>query len=809
MRIKYVLVSLLLIVAFLPGIFGQENDNWYYGKPVKDIKFEGLVHIPMADVTAVTNRYIGEIFSDDLYAEILSKIYALDYFTDDIEPTAVAADEKMDSVILRFKVTELPIITRIEYKGNTAVSRMDLDEAVSIKVKEIHNKAKVIMSERAIRDLYLSKGFTNIKVTSTTKEEFNEVTVTFNISEGNSSIITDIIFEGNQVVSSKTLKGEMELSEKKLFKDGAFEEAKLEMDKQKITDYYHNRGYADAVILDVRREIVPNPEKKRDEMTLIFVIREGVQYTYGGMTITGNKVFDTETLLNCIRIKEGSLYNNMRIQEGLMYISDLYYENGYTSNQFYPQQQKDVDNKVVTYSLQIIERERSHIESITVKDNIKTKDYVILREIPLESGDIFSKAKITNGLRNLFNTQYFSAVVPDIQPGSEQNLVNLIISVEEQSTTSLEFGVTFSGVTEPGAWPVSLFAKWQDSNLAGTGKTISASVEASKTKQAIGFGFSERWLFGKPITFSVSANYEHNNTTALQKVYFPSGFNDEDYYFSYENHTMSIGTSLGKRWTPDFAILSLSGGITSSLQRNIYDQQLYIPYDDTISDYCTKWGWGNTIYSSFSVDARDINYDPNKGWFASERIGWTGFVPGLENQFFFRTDTKLEGYVTLLDKPVTKKWNLKFVLATYSGISYILPTPNTTLSERNSVYIDGMFTGRGWTSTEMYHHRGQFLWNSNVELRMPVAAGILAVDLFFDAATVQLTNKNKKFDLGNIETWYFSFGPSVRFCLPQFPLRLLFTNTFQIIDGECKWGVDGNSGGPDWQFVLSFNLINR
>ena len=806
MRIKYVLCFVLLVFAVLFCLNAQEDENWYYGKPIRDIKFDGLVNVSSTDVIPIVNRYIGKVFSDEIYSEILSKIYALELFTDDIEPTAVAVDEKKEAVVLRFKVIELPIVTKIEYRGNSTIRKMELDETISIKTGDVYNKAKVLMSERAIRDLYLAKGYTNIKVSSTINERESDTTIMFKITEGNLSIITAINFEGNQVVNSKTLKGEMELSEKKPFKDGAFEEVKLEQDKYKILDYYQNRGYADAQILDVRRDIKPNEEKKRDEITLTFVIREGILYSFGGIEIIGNTIFDTETLMNLVRIKQGTMYNKLKIQESFMAISDLYYENGYTSNQFIPQAKKDVENRNISYVLQIVERERSHIEKVILRGNAKTKDYVILREIPLESGDIFSKAKVTNGLRNLFNTQYFSSIIPDIQPGSEENLVNLILNLEEQSTTSVEFGVTFSGVTEPGAWPISFFAKWQDSNLFGTGKTISANVEVSKTKQAVGLGFSQRWLFAQPITFSLNANIEHSNATALQKIYLPTGFNDEDYFFSYQNWVMSIGASLGRCWTPDFAIFSVSGGFSSSLLRNIYDNDLYTPYDDSISEYHGDWGFGNTVFTSFSVDDRDISYDPNKGWFASQRLSWTGLMPFVETQFFFRSDTKAEGYVTLFDIPVTKKWNFKMILALYSGFSFILPTRNTKLSQRNSLYIDGMFNGRGWSSTEYYNFRGAVLWSNIVELRMPVVPGVLAIDIFMDAITLQnhITNMNM-----DIENWRFSFGPGLRFCLPQFPIRFLFSNTFKIKNGQVEWGVNGKSGRPDWQFVLSFNLTNN
>ena len=143
-----------------------------------------------------------------------------------------------------------------------------------------------------------------------------------------------------------------------------------------------------------------------------------------------------------------------KYQAGLVAVTDLYFESGYTSNYFNPQVSKNTETKEISVAFTIVERPRSHIENIVLKGNEKTKDYVILRELPIESGDIFSKTKVTNGLRNLYNLQFFSAIVPDIVAGSEENLVDLVLNLEEQSTTAIEFGVTFSGIADPDAFPV-------------------------------------------------------------------------------------------------------------------------------------------------------------------------------------------------------------------------------------------------------------------------------------------------------------------------------------------------------------------
>jgi len=811
MRFYRLALSILLLTFLCVMPFSaQSDDGWYYDKPIRDISFVGLVNIKSFDLNAITNPYIGKPFTDELYLEILEKVYSLEYFSPEtIEVAALPFSPEKKEVALQFTVEELPMVTDVHFIGANQIRRAELQDVVATKAQEIFSQSKLISDERALRDFYLSKGFTRVKVSSEKRLSGNNVVIVFTIEEGPATLIHRIKFEGNQVANEKTLKGEMQLKEYSLLNKAksAFQESLLEVDKQNILNYYYNRGYADAAILDVRREIVTTEEK--DELTIVFVVREGLQYTFSGINFEGNTVFSTETLTNLFKIKAGAIYNQARIQEGFMAVSDLYYEDGYTSNQFYPQLHKDTEKKTIGYTLVIVERERSIVGDIILRGNEKTKDYVIYREIPLKSGDVFSKTKLTNGLRNLYNSQYFSSVVPDIKPGAEDNVVDIIFNLEEQSTTSIEFGVTFSGITEPGAWPVSLFIKWQDTNFMGTGRSINTSVTASKDTQSVGLGYSDSWFLGRPLAFSVSFDFSHTENTALQRVFTPSGVNEDDYYFDYQNFELSGGISLGKRWIPNFAILTLNGGLSSELLRNEYDATLYVPVDSTISDSHGTWGYHNSIWSAFSMDGRDINYDPSKGWFVSQRLSWTGFIPAIENEFFARSDTKLELYYPLLDIPVTKNWNFKMILAGYSGFSFLAPLKDSKLSTLSQLYLDGMFNGRGWGNTKMYYKRGNVLWSNNIELRIPLVPGVIAFDAFMDIAILKESLQSLGKGIGEDDV-YYSFGPSIRFTIPQFPLRLLFANTFKIKNGNVVWtngSVD--SKHPQFQFVLSFNLTNK
>ena len=457
-------------------------------------------------------------------------------------------------------------------------------------------------------------------------------------------------------------------------------------------------------------------------MYALQIFREGVQYTYGGITITGNKIFKTQELVDLIKLKEGAVFNQTRFNAGLSSIMDLYYENGYTANQFSYDINKDAERKTISYALTIVELPRSHIENIVLVGNTKTKDHVILRELPVETGDIFSKAKIQNGLRNLYNTQYFTALAPDFVQGSEENLVNMILTVEEGSTTSIEFGVTFAGVTSPNELPMSAFVKWSDTNVGGSGKTISTSLTASNTEQSISLGYSDSWLWGLPVSVSANLNFSHTAATVLQKMYLPSGLNTTDYYMDFDQWAIGAGVGVGKRWSPNFAMVSLSGGLSTQFVRNVYDDKLFIPVSDTINS--KYWGVENSIWTSFSMDNRDLYYDPSKGWFASQKLSFAANFPEFQkeflasnntNEFYFTSDTKAEIFFTLLDKPITDIFNLKFVLMGYSNLSFIQPLTDN-LSINNMLYVDGMFIGRGWDN--LYAKRGKALWNNTIEFFM-------------------------------------------------------------------------------------------
>jgi len=827
-------VFLVLVIAF--SAYAQQTDEWYQGKPIRRIVFEGLLHVSSLELEGITEQYINKPFNDETYWDILGRLYALEYF-ESITPVAVRADSLGSEVILRFTVVERPTISRINFTGNSGVKRNELADTVSIKINDVFTQVKLRIDEQAIINKYLEKGYPDVKVRTEVQNSGKaNIIVTFHIDEGEKIVIESFHFEGNSVFSSRTLQRQLSLKPKGIIVDGAFQESKLIADKQTLTRYYHDRGYIDAVVIDDVREVRKN-DKGQNLMNITFRLYEGRQYTFDGISFDGNQIFSDAQLSALVNSKRGQTVNAGRVEEDLMRIADLYYENGYIFNRIEPVQVKDAETGTLSFIVYIVERGRAHIENIIIKGNIKTKDAVILREIPLESGDVFSKTKVIDGLRNLYNLQYFSAVSPDTLPGSADALMDLVITVEEQPTIDVQFGVGFSGSADPNTFPASLMGKWSDRNFMGSGNAVGADLNLSPDTQVLSLEYTQRWLLGLPLSGSFDLTLQHmTRTSALQNFapYFygdepfayPDGFSSyqeyEDankippaqYQMPYDQWQISFGASTGYRWLTPYGNLGLGGGLRAGMVLNKYNADLYRPFDPILRLENNSWSPSLSIWTSLSLDQRDIYYDPSSGYYGIQRLGYYGILP-FEKEHYIRTDTKLEWFHTMFNLPVADNWNFKAVFGIHTGLSFIFPQfqyDKPYIEEANSLAVDGMFNGRGWMTE--YRRKGYALWENWAEIRIPLAPGILAWDFFFDAAGVKRTPQDLFADFfgddGSLEesnTFFmrFSLGGGLRFTIPQFPFRFSIAKRFLIRDGGVDW-VQGGIGGSGLDFVVSFAI---
>ena len=94
-----VVVALLLVCVTFSGFAGGKKETpptgdesvqdlamdslpseWYQGKPIRDIRFNGLRNVDSVELEGIVAPFKGRLFDDDVFWELQGRLYALEYF---------------------------------------------------------------------------------------------------------------------------------------------------------------------------------------------------------------------------------------------------------------------------------------------------------------------------------------------------------------------------------------------------------------------------------------------------------------------------------------------------------------------------------------------------------------------------------------------------------------------------------------------------------------------------------------------------------------------------------------------------------
>jgi len=678
-----------------------------------------------------------------------------------------------------------------------------------------------------------------------------EYLVVFEVSEGQQVTIREILFSGNTFASESTLRGRMDSKAQNIFNSGVYQSRELEEDRISIEQYYHERGYIDAAVVDITEELERDEEAERTYLLLTVFIEEGEQYTFGGITFEGNAIFSDDDLAELIRVREDSVLNSVRLQEGIAAVQDIYYQNGYIFNAFNLREDRDEQALSISVTLTVVEQARAHIENIIVRGNTKTEDHVIEREIPLQVGDVFSVARIREGIQNLTNLQYFSTINPETPQGSADGLMDLIVNVEEAQTADIRFGVSFGGSSD---FPVAAQVGWSDTNFQGRGQTLGFEMQLSPIDQLLTVNFLERWLAGRrwslgtdislnrttrsgvpqdilgPVfsdndtnavpdpfqgyyVFSADTEYPvDSGTTYLAGEVFPDVATadliaeydlvtdyqqagglaaiPEQYLMDYTEWSISIGGNTGYRFRTPLGTLALSTSLRSSLNYVGYDPTQARPFDQDLRANLRDWQLVNRLAFAATLDRRrGLFLSPSSGYVLKQSAAFTGGLL-LGDRHYIRTDSTAEAYLTLFDLPIFELWSWKLVMAAHSEISFILP--QFWVPAEYASFEQPVAGGDLLQTNPMFIARG---WDAVTDGEalwnnwLELRMPIFEQVLWLDMFfdAVSLWEDPAEITTLGPGNMLFSLGGGIRFTIPQFPIRLYLTKRFSINDAGVQW----------------------
>jgi len=226
--------------------------------------------------------------------------------------------------------------------------------------------------------------------------------------------------------------------------------------------------------------------------SIFFHVTENPIFT--NITIKGNRVFSDSIIISQIYSEPNKPINFYQSNQDLQNIIDVYRKNGYSLAQ--------IENVALNNGNLEIKIDEGIISKIEIQGNFRTKEYVIFREFPLESGDIFNINKATEGINNIHSTDLFTNVSFEIKRNS--NLVNVILKLQEKPFTIFRLSARYdSERKEKGFFEIA------DENILGSGNIVTFHGQYGRLRHALNLEFRADRIFRSFLTYKI--NLFHNS----------------------------------------------------------------------------------------------------------------------------------------------------------------------------------------------------------------------------------------------------------------------------------------------------------
>jgi len=531
----------------------------------------------------------------------------------------------------------------------------------------------------------------------------------------NQGKITAIVVEGNENISKDLI-----ISQISSNLGDVFSKESIEKDVKAI----YELGY----FKDVRVKL----ESFREGYKVVFVVVENLAVKE--INISGNTVVSKEEMREVMILQEGQIFSQKILKNDLTRISQLYKDRGYLLINI-----KDINfDEEGKLWINISE---GRLEKIVIEGNDKTKEKVITREINIKPGDLFDFEKVKKSLQKIYNLGYFEDVTMKLEPGSEEDVVVLVIKVIEKNTGKFGIGAGYN--SEEGLMG---FASIEEMNLFGGGQKVGAKLElGGRTTYKV--SFLEPWLANTP----TSLGFDVYDTTTNQE-----DKEGEEVIAEYDEIKLGGRLIFGRKISD-----SINLGLELKTERVNYDLiSGALPED-------TNEGLTNSLMPTFTYDTRDNVFDPTSGWYSSlsiEKAG--GFLRGDYN--FTKYNLTLRTYLsTDFFKDIFNIGSLKKITDNLSkgvlAFRAMGGMADTDLPSFAEYQVGGMNTIRGYDSGEFSGDKSLVF---NAEYRFPLAENFQAV-LFVDWG--QTWDIEESIDIADLK---FGRGVGVRFDTPIGPIRL-------------------------------------
>jgi outer membrane protein insertion porin family len=592
---------------------------------LKDIRVEGLQRSDAGTVFASLPFRIGDTYSDEKGAAALRALFATGLYKD------VRID--IDNGVVIVIVEERPVIANIDFVG---LKEFDKDQLVKslkdfgISDGQPFDKALADRAEQELKRQYLTRSLYGAEVVTTvTPQERNRVNLSFTITEGSASKISEIRIAGNKAFSESTLKGLFDLNDGGWLnfytKADRYSRAKLDADLETLRAYYLNRGYLEFSVESTQVAISPD----KQDITVTINVKEGQPYTVTGVKLEGDYLGKEDDFKTLVTIKPGQPYQAEAVTQTTRAMTDRFGTFGYAFARVEARPDIDRVNGTVTLTIAAEPARRVYIRRVNVAGNTKTRDEVVRREFRQFESSWYDGRKIKVSRDRVDRLGFFSEVNIDTNevPGTADQ-VDLTITIKEKATGNLQLGAGFSSADK-----VSLSGSIKQENVFGSGNYLGLELNTSKYSRALVLSTVDPYFTVDGISRYIDVFYRTQR---------PLNSQGEEYKLVTPGASVKFGVPFSEYDTVFFGIGFERTEIQGTNLPLNYRKYVY-EFGDTSNSVPLTIGWAR--------DSRDSALVPTAGRLTSLNFDWGV----LGDQKYLRGNGKFQQYI-----PLSKRFTLGF-----------------------------------------------------------------------------------------------------------------------------------------------------
>ncbi|MCU1295049.1 MAG: surface antigen, partial [Bryobacterales bacterium] len=533
---------------------------------IEGIDFRGQRRVPQDTLRALIFSKKGDVFDEETIHRDFTALWNTGRF-DDLHVEKTKGPN--GGIILTFVVTERRVVHTIDYSGNKSITKSEIldrfkERKIALSPESQFDPGRVQAAKNVLQQYEAERGHQYATVTPNIRQvPPGGVDITFDIDEGPKVKVGHIIIDGNQVFSDQEVIRAMKnlkpigIPHSLLFENlfaRTYDSTKLEEDSERIRQAYQSKGYFTARVTNHSERIydvygkgikIPllNSKKPGKRVDVTMVVAEGQKYTLRNFNFVGMKLFRTPDLIarQVFGMGPGDVFSTEKLQKGMDNLKNLYGDFGYIDFVPSPDPEPVPGKPQMDLTIDVDEGHQFFVRRIDFQGNTSTRDRVIRRELLIDEGDLYSHRLWDTSILRLNQLGFFEPLKAEdaatITRDTKTNTVDLLLKLKERGKNSIQLNGGVSGIS--GSF---IGFSYSTNNFLGLGETLSLSSQIGTLLSSVSFGFTEPYLFDKPIQAGFNIFYQRYSYNQGQQESVLAGQN----LISYYNQIGSVGCPAGQ-----------------------------------------------------------------------------------------------------------------------------------------------------------------------------------------------------------------------------------------------------------------------